>query len=504
MFTVESKYTPLLPGEKIRIVFLFQVPSFWPSWESFYHACRNDVRFDVQLVWINRFAANQAQMYGAREFLDEMRLEYTIFDDFDLEAYKAHVVAIQMPYDVNYRIGEAMSWRFKSSGSRVVYIPYGIELTDDGKGDRDAQFLSFGALNAWRIFVISELMAELYKEGCPNRNAVRVLGHPKFDAYANGDIRTIPLELEKKIGGRKVILWKMHFPKSDENDAIKTPDVSEYIKFAGMLPEYSDLFFIFMPHPTMLARNKEITDDKLKMSDDILSAVSLNENVHVCLDADYRPALARADAMIMDRTALMIEAAITGKPVMYMYNRANPENIAKAFSGLVESYYSGATCSDMVNFVEQFKTGADPNKQLRERMFKATIPYSDGRCGERIANSIAGDIESECAKRPFRIAAFCIGLAFDEYWTKYASKAPGIELMVIADNKASLWGTEFDGVPIIEPIKLRDFDFDAVVIFSDKYYRTIYRQLIFDINIDEDRIMRLDKFLVAARPFKGK
>jgi hypothetical protein len=449
----------------------------------------------VKLVWLNRFAVNQAQMYGAAEFLEENELEYTRFDDFDMAAYKAHAVVIQLPYDVNYRISEAMSWRFKVSGSRVVYIPYGIEITDDGKGDREAQFLSFGLLNSWRIFVISDPMAELYKECCPNREAVRVLGHPKFDAYVNGSVKAMSVDLEEKINGRKVVLWKMHFPKSDENDVLKTPDVSEYVKFANALSLYDDLFFIFMPHPMMLARNKEITDDKLEISDEILSVVSLNKNAYVCLDADYRPAIVRADAIIIDRSALMIEAAVTGKPILYMYNGVNPEIIAKAFLGLVESYYKGTTCNDMVDFIEQVRAKADPNKQLRMEMFKTTIPYADGKCGKRIADSIASDIAGENTRRRPRIAAFCVGIAFDEYWTRYASQISDVDLVAIADNKSALWGTELNGVPIIKPDKLRDFDFDAVVVFSDTYYRPVYRQLIFDINIAEEKIMRLDKFL---------
>ena len=492
----QADYTPLITSEKIRIVFLFQAPSFWASWESFYYACLNDERFNVKLVLYNKLTFSQAQMQGAEEFLKALQLEYILFDDFDMEIYKAHVVVIQSPYDLTHRIDDALSWRFRKLGCRVVYIPYGIEITDDGNKDRIAHFHSFVVLNAWRIFVISERMEKLYKEACPNRNAVKVSGHPKFDAYANRAVKKLSPDLENAIAGRKVVLWKMHFPKSDDKGILKTPDVSEYIKFAKNLSKYKDLFFIFMPHPLMLAKNKELTDEQQVMSDNIMSAVSLNDNAYIYLDADYRPALIRADAIIIDRSAIMIEAGITGKPIIYMHSKNNPETIAEAFSPLVESYYKGTNADDMEHFVQQFIQGIDDNKEFRKKMFREVIPYADGKCAKRIADSVITDIISESLPRKLRIAAFGMGITFDEYWMKAVSKKSDIELVAIADNKSFLWGTQHNGVPVIEPVKLRDIDFDAVVIFSEKFYREIYRQLVFDINIDEDKILRLDKFLI--------
>ena len=56
--------------DKIRIVFVFQVASFWTSWESLYKSCIEDERFEVKLMWINDVTGDVAQMSSAQQFLE--------------------------------------------------------------------------------------------------------------------------------------------------------------------------------------------------------------------------------------------------------------------------------------------------------------------------------------------------------------------------------------------------------------------------------------------------
>jgi hypothetical protein len=204
--------------------------------------------------------------------------------------------------------------------------------------------------------------------------------------------------------------------------------------------------------------------------------------------------LARADAIITDRSAIMIEAGITNKPILYMHSARNPETVAAAFASLVETYYKGTTARDMTRFIHRFQNGIDRRQRLRKERFRETIPYTDGKCGERIANSIAAEMAAERLPRPYRIAAFCGGNILNDYYINYRDDKD-IEMIVISDNNPKLWGTAFNGIPIVCPNDLRDFDFDILVIFNEMFYRDIYKQLVFEINIDMDRIVRIDKFL---------
>ncbi|MDR1320088.1 MAG: hypothetical protein LBK56_01505 [Gracilibacteraceae bacterium] len=492
----KPSYTPLSRGEKIRVIFLFQIPSFWPSWESVYRAGTEDERFEVKLLWLDELAFSKAQMIGAEEFLTENQLAYAKFNEFNLTDYKPHIVVLQSPYDTTHRPVQALSLNFTALGARVVYIPYGIEISDTPLS-RINHFYTFTVLNAWRIYVMSSEMAGHYKEHCPNRAAVRVCGHPKFDSYADKGRFEFPDELRRLIGNRRTVLWKMHFPKMEAGNTLITPNIDEYVKFADKVSDFPDLFFIFTPHPLMLAESDELETAAREKSQILLAMLATKENVYVYGASDYRAALSCAEAVIIDRSALMIEAALTGAPILYMYNADNIEKMTDAIAPLLESFYQGTTADDMVHFLERFRNGFDPKKEQRAKAFNACVPYTDGRCGERIVNDMADSIlrEAQSAPKP-KIAIFGLGGLFRYYWedTDIFSH-DRFDIIVFSDNDASRWGERFHGIPVVKPEGLRDFSFDKIVVFSERYFMEIFRQLVYDVRIDIDRIYRLDKFL---------
>ena len=85
----------------------------------------------------------------------------------------------------------------------------------------------------------------------------------------------------------------------------------------------------------------------------------------------------------------MVEVDCTGVPVLYMYNQYYTEPLTPAIMPIMDTYYQGTTFEEMQNFVEQCIRGEDPKKEERLRAFRETIPYFDGKCGERIKDHIA-------------------------------------------------------------------------------------------------------------------
>ena len=73
-------YIPHGKGEKIRIAFMFQVASFWPSWDSLYSSCIKDDRFETKLYWINEEAGEPSQMKTAELFLKTSEIEFETYD----------------------------------------------------------------------------------------------------------------------------------------------------------------------------------------------------------------------------------------------------------------------------------------------------------------------------------------------------------------------------------------------------------------------------------------
>ena len=195
---------------------------------------------------------------------------------------------------------------------------------------------------------------------------------------------------------RRIVLWKVHFPKviyENGKTILVTPKISEYIKFAGKLEQYSTLFFIFMPHP----RFKEFNQDRKVQRElaQLMECLLSKENVHIDNNDDYRNSLMHADGIIVDRSAVMVEAAATGVPVLYLYNKEFDEPLTEAIRPLVDSYYHGTTCLDMERFLAMFQAGKDPLKECRNRRFGECIPFFDGNCGARIRDDIEASIPVE-------------------------------------------------------------------------------------------------------------
>lgn len=379
---------PYISGEKIRIVFLFQIASFWPSWESFYRSCMEDERIDAKFVFLDETGSEKSQMLTAHDFLVENKISYINYNEFDMEQFAPHVLVMQTPYDRWHR--KEVHWAniYRSKGYRIVYIPYGVEISDT-EDSHKLHFESNVIRNCWRIYTFSEVMKNDYSMYCINSRAVRVLGLPRFDSYKNADRQLLPEPVERRRKGRPVILWKVHFPKviwENGKRCMITPELKEYLSFSEKISHFSDFFFIFMPHPKFREMNLE--PGMKDVTQRILDNLSACENVWLDDRDDYRASLMNADFIIVDRSAIMVEAGAVDVPVLYMTNQTCNEPITKAILPLINSYYQGNCCTDMVDFIENCRKGWDPNQEARRKAFQYCIPMFDGKAGERIKENV--------------------------------------------------------------------------------------------------------------------
>ena len=390
-----EKKVPYVINERIRIVFLFQVASFWPSWDSFYRACIEDERLDVKLLFLDEHGRESVQMNTARDFLETSNMDYIEFENFNIEEFKPHIIVIQTPYDAGHRIKAHWSSSWKAKGYRVVYVPYGIEISDTNTS-RAMHFEQHVVENAWRIYTFNNVMMKDYRKYCVNASAVRALGLPKFDALYNREHFQLSLDLKEIVAGRPICLWKVHFPKIfEENgkDIIATPDINEYIRFAEYIEQRKDIFFIFMPHPRFRepVKNKKLQALASKLMERLYDV----DNVFIDQQDDYRSSLLNADFIIVDRSAVMVEAVAVGVPILYMINPEFEEPVTDGIKPIIDSYYKGITCDNMIEFIDNCVNGIDEKKLDRESAFKNYYPYFDGKAGERIKNDIINSILEE-------------------------------------------------------------------------------------------------------------
>lgn len=386
---------PYQEGELIRVLFLFQAASFWPSWESFYLACKDDPRIRVEFTLLDELYGDTTQMLTAQQFLKEKGIAYTPYSDKLFCQFMPHITVMQTPYDFGHRRPHVRSAAFKKKGTRIIYIPYGIELSDTAHA-RDAHFLNAVVKNAWRVFTFSESIRADYRRYSTNYAAVKCLGHPKFDAlYHKEQFSQLP-EIAQRAKGRKILVWHVHFPKitpqPDGTGIMVTPELPVYLRFARYLASKQDeIFAVLLPHPKFLDGEGELGVHAKKLVD----MLGEMENAYIDWSDDYRPTILHGDFLITDRSALMVEADVTGYPILFMANKDYYEPLTDAVQPIIDSYYQGLTTEDMIAFTEQCLRGEDPRKAERRAAFESHIPYFDGQSGQRIKEHVVNAIYAE-------------------------------------------------------------------------------------------------------------
>ena len=507
MMVVES-YRPLLNNEKIEIAFLFQAGTVWPSWESVYKACLDDGRMKVSLILVTGTTVENSHNVDAEKFLQEGGYLYVKEEDIDFKNYIPHIAFIQFPYDAAFHKPDMLSLNFRLRGTRVVYIPYGIEISDTLTARKD-HFNSRVVENAWRIYTSGSGIKEEYKKYCRNRGAVRVTGSPKFDSiYSRTGYPTDP-EYIKRAKGRRIVVWKLHFPKKNIMDGkicMITPEIEEYLVFAEKIREYADFFFIVMPHPKILGRmtasDSQGDDSMIKRMHLLLDSVRNYENAVVDTSMDYRNSLYNADAIIMDRSAVMIEAAILDKPLLILKNNSYDEPMVRPVSDVIAGCVQGYGCRDMVNFLDALRRGDDFNKEKRENAVKKWFPYLDGKCGERIRDDLVESIHTENnANRRVSIVIYGTGEVSSYYMDKESwGNSDLFNIVAVSDSSDAKWEKEFYGYKVVPPDRIREFKYDYIVIMTEPHFYEIQSFLINDMYLNDRSIVRLDEFVTQIIP----
>lgn len=384
--------------EKIRVAVIFQVASFWPSIAPLYEEMKKDDMFEIKIICYDEDYDKTIKTETAREFLIENNIDFVDWIDFSLDRYSPHIVFLQTPYDGNRR-KEYKSNYLKMAGYRVVYIPYGMEIGDT-EHSRKQQLDNIVRRYAWKVFTFSDVMRRdyrLYSEAFDN---VCVTGLPKFDSLYHKEEFPLDEGILKQANGRRIILWKVHFPKvAYVNGKLElfTPELNEYIGFTDYVASDNENFYIFMPHPRFLEFNE---DEKIQRQlQQLMQKIMRLNNVYIDNRDDYRYSLLNADAIIVDRSSVMVEAAAVGVPVLFMYNSTFREPMTKAIEPLVDSYYQGTKTEDMIQFVKMINEGNDPKKELREMQFQICIPHFDGNCAVRIKEEIVHSLQLENEQR---------------------------------------------------------------------------------------------------------
>ena len=497
------KYLEHDSRKPLQIAFLFQSATVWPALESVYDAFQKDGRIEIKIILVRETVVESSQMINAEEFLRTRGYLYVSMEEIDWDIYQPHVVFIQFPYDASFHTPDMLSLKFLKRGIRIAYVPYGLEISDTEIGRRD-HFHNMVVENSWRIYTGCQGIYKEYMKYCRNRQAVRLLGAPRWDGLFRKNWMPMKQNIKESAAGRRIVVWKLHFPKRIQEKGklvLITPSLVEYIHFARTL-EAMDAFFVVLPHPKMLRGvvPSDLQGDTISMGQarELLSILRNKSNTWIDEGLDYRPSLYHGDAIILDRSSVMVEAAMCDVPVLFMENLEYREPLTTPVAAVARSFYSGSTCKDMLKFLDMVLRGEDPNREQRIDVISRYFPLADGKCGIRVKEDIVKSISEEGECRVPRVVLYGTGSVCNYYLEKQDwIHAADFTVCAMSDSNPGKWGEVLHDIYVLPPDELRMLDYDAVVIMAEAYYFDIKKHLVYDLYLDERKIWRLDEFVCA-------
>lgn len=380
----------------LKVVFIANEPSVWPSANSLYHAMENDDRFHVKAVYVKTPHENKKE-----KSLDDIKETYQVRygtniineDEYDMASDNPDFVLYLKPYDGPFNINNKFNHNpVMSTGARIIYISYGMETT--------RTFLNYNfqlplLYHAWKHIAYGPIVKKCAaKYGYKGGENVVVWGHPKADGISNSELHKndIPKEWIEKINGRKAFLWNTHH-------TILAGGMSTWLQHGKAVLDYfrehDDVVLLWRPHPLLfgsLVNNGYMTEDEL---DAFTEEVTSHNNIILDTSEDYRPAFWASDAAITDGTGFFGEYIYTDKPMIVTTN--NPyllwlwREIDKAIPVATET-------GGLYEFIDMVRNGQDIYKEARLKFRKAQyfLPESS-TVGEYIRDNIYAELVKELA-----------------------------------------------------------------------------------------------------------
>lgn len=376
----------------LRILFVIQYAPIWPSLRTVYRALQSKPNVEIKVVKTPFLVSNVSDDYWTQidELLNSENITIESDSEKTLNEFKPHITFLQNPYD-NTRMPIFTAPNLTEFGTRVCYVPYGIEM-GAGANNITGQFNTHVNAHAWRVFLRSNRNKSMYAKYCAAGDShVVVSGHPKFDNQENFANYSISSKLKSKIDGRKVVLWSPHFsvglPASWSTYRIYNQTIMQQVA------QRSDVFFIIRPHPLFF---KEMLNQAVwsKADEDTFRRTCAEkDNLWLDENADYMESFVASDGLMTDVGSFLLEYLPTKKPIMYLHH---PEGFGLNDDGdLVDHYYRANLPEDIPPYIEMISKGLDPMRENRIGIIDEYLFGLDGKSGQRIADYIVEELTKE-------------------------------------------------------------------------------------------------------------
>ncbi len=386
-------------NKKLDIVFMPYNAFMWNSLESVWKAASEDENCNCYVVPIPYFkliSKENGDIEAILTYEGNLLPDYVpVIDyrEFDLESLKPDIIYVHNQYDEHNNAtqvaSEYFSYNLKKHTDMLVYITYGILGTYPISFYID--FYNFIASRSFDRVVVQSPSFEVIAEASGlEKEKILPLGSPKFDALVNSlEKQEISQYYRDKFKDKTVFLWTTNLMKVINGRHEVLDEIEEVFELIKNNQQYG---LIYRPHPLELTYVKSKAPECYERYSQLLESSKYTQNIVIDNTPSYYEAFKVSDALITDRSSVLIEYMATGKPVLIydidLVKEYYNENIFDIFA----NYIVGEDGMTVEKFIDLVLSKNDKQKQRRLEALHTVIANLDGSCGEKVHNIIKKDI----------------------------------------------------------------------------------------------------------------
>ena len=365
-------------GEPIHVVFLCHMPSAWSTYDALVRRLLEDpVRFRVTLLASpyrhSTFGDDEYHDEGMAALFNSLGLPFVYARNpengewLDLRSLAPDFFFYQTPYNEFYP--ESFQAEYVSSFSAVCYAPYyGDNLVPDNPAPYRPSF--FSNVTFWFVPHQQELDAfySFHPDQKPFvRSCVRMVGLTRVQSWLRWNAEHPQSESPFKL----TVLWTPRWNKGQ--GLCSFFDLREpLMRFAEKHPDFK---LILRPHPLMFQTMRQTRDMKEKDFRDMENWFEAHDNAELDIGGDFWPSVQKADVLLSDTSSMIVNYAITGKPVIHTVFRN--EKTTPVGEELDQGFYLARTIDETIALIEELLEGKDRLLQDRSKIVRRLFNSDD-------------------------------------------------------------------------------------------------------------------------------
>jgi hypothetical protein len=381
--------------KKIKVAFFVIFDSVFPAKSVFEKMLDNDI-FDPTIIIIPDVSRGNENMHyqlkkSYQTYLtlygnDRIILSYDKeIDNFVDYSSQFDIICFCNPYDNMTHLFFQMNY-LKTKNVLTFYLEYATVGIVNYTANH---VVNLPIMNLfWIIFTqfIHSFIVYQKNKISKTKNLI-ITGTYLFDKYKN---------INKTHSKRKCIIIAPHHTIGIEfNGILKLSNFMEYADLFLELPRlYSDIDFVFRPHPLLIPRLKEYDQWGNEKTEKWLGKFLENKNTCYSEGGDYVVLFNNSDGLIHDCGSFLLDYLFTRNPCCYMLHKNKNLNIEFTNFGIqcLDQYYLAYEEKDIINFIDNVITRKnDPLKSERE-VFYTRYLHQNYNTSENIIKNITETI----------------------------------------------------------------------------------------------------------------